>query len=188
MALVRQPTRVTFTFRDRKRKATSGFFVGDVAGQPPDPMQLGNPNALAPFAFLQEFYDNMKDVSDCAPLGYQITYSWADNATIAYGATPNVERKGVMAFRVDDVGQPTSIFTWPGLKDGAQAPNGQKISYNAPSTFTGPLAADLQSIHDKLRNGATIGASTFPVTDYRGKDFADLIDAYQQTRSSNGQG
>lgn len=186
--LIRQPTEVVFTFRDRARKSTCGFYVGDVAGLPPDPMQLANPNLAAPFAFVQEFYDNLKDVSDCAGLGYAVTYRWLDDAAIAYGANPNVERKGVMSFRVADVGNPTAIFTWPGLKDDAEGADGKSLRYTPPSTFTGPLAGDLQSIHDKLRNGATIGASTFAVTDYRGKDLAELRDAYKQTRSSGGKG
>lgn len=189
MALVRQPTEVTFKFKDRARKTTSQMYIGEAGGGPPDPIELGNPNALAPFAFLQEFYDSMKNVSDCVGLGYSITYSWdeTDNAILStYGATPNVERKGVMQFNAQSGAK--SIFTFPGMKDACEAPDGKHIIRTGPTTFGGTLATHLQSIHDKLQNGATIGVNTFPVVNYLGSDLDGLIDAYKQTRASNGKG
>lgn len=189
MALVRQPTEVTFSFRDRARKSSSGFHVGEAGGSTPDPIELANPNALAPFAFVQEFYDSMKNVSDCVGLGYSVTYKWeeTDPAVLAlYGATPNVERKGVMQFNAASGAK--SIFTFPGMKDACEAPDGKHLIRTGPTTFGGTLAAHLQSIHDKLQNGATIGINTFPVTNYLGSDLNGLVDAYKQTRASNGKG
>lgn len=191
MGLVRQPTRVTISFKDRGRTANSAFYLRDGPGGPPDPIALANPNVAAPFAFLQELYDNMKDVSDCLGVGYSVTYSWVeDPPLIAFaGGNPQVERKGVMSFRS---GAGRSIFTIPGIKFDAEASNGRKLAYNLNSAgdpvFTGPLAGDLQSIHDKLRNGATIGLINHAVTDADNDDYGAMMDAYIQHRSSSGRG
>lgn len=191
MPLVRQPTLVTITFRDRARKSSSQFYIGDSGGNPPPPMQLGNPNVAPPYAYLQELYDNLKDVSDCAGVGYSVTYSWMEEPLLAIPETgnPNVERKGVFQFGTARGGK--SIFTVPGIKLAAQAADGRHLIYTLTAgepVFGGSLAGDLQSIHDKLRNGPTIDLATYPVTSYLGDDFTSFVDAYQQTRASSGKG
>lgn len=192
MALVRQPTAITITFKDRARKATTGFFLKDSAAGAPSPIDIGNPNVAAPFAYLQELYDNMKDLSDCAGVGYSITYSWMETPVLPVPSTgnPNVERKGVMQFVTERNG--LSIVTIPGIKLAAQASDGQHLDYArdgaGEAVFQGPLAADLQSMHDKLRNGATVGINTYAAANYLGDDLGVMRDAYQQTRASSGKG
>jgi len=194
MALVRQPTLVTITMRDRARKANSQFHVGDVLGVPPDPNALAAPSAIAPFSFVYELYGNYMDVSDCAPVGYSVTYSWQEDPVPAYDAppaNPNVERKAIFQFGTVNNGR--SSVSVPGININAQAPDGKQLTYTTDPvtgepTFTGPLAGDLQSIHDKMRNGATIGATTFPVVSYLGLDYNKFEDAYQSTRASSGKG
>lgn len=184
MPIVQQPTRITYTFRDRARKATTSFHIGSVLGA------FAPPDALA--TFVGEFYGNMQDVSDCAGVGYQISYSFLESPFVSdYDGNPNVERKGVWSFNLAG-SSGKSIVTVPGITIDAQAPNGRDLAYTVDGagepTFTGAVAGDLQSIHDKLRNGATIGATTFPVTDADGNDYAQMFAAYQQTRSSKGRG
>ena len=191
MALVRQPTRVTVSFKDRGRSASTSFYMGESAGAPPDPILLGNPNAVAPFSFLQELYQSMQAASDCLGDGYSVTYSWRETPElIAFsGGNPQVERKGVLSF---DSGATRSIFTIPGIKFGAESANGRKLAYNLNAggdpVFTGANAADLQSVHDKLRNGATISLLNYPVTDADGNDYSAMRDGYIQHRSSSGRG
>jgi hypothetical protein len=189
MALVRQPTRITFKFRDRSRQGAFGFFMGEDGGSTPDPIQLGNPNALAPFSYLQEFYQSLQNASDCAGVGYEITYSWQEEPSLSsYGATPDMNRKGVLTF---NAGRTPSLFTIPGIKDAAFDSTGRKIA-RAGSTFqagaSGDIATHLQSIHDKLQNGATIGLNTYPVVDEEGNDWDGLVDAFKQNRASSGRG
>lgn len=185
MPIVQQPVRITFRFRDRARIATSAFHMGQALGAYPTADALGS--------YLSEFYANIQDVSDCAGVGYSITYSYLETPFVADYATgnPNAERKGVLSFNLTG-STSKSIFTIPGINIGAQAPDGKSLAYTVDGagepTFTGPIAGDMQSIHDKLRNGATVGAVTFPVTDADGNDFSQMFAAYQQTRSSQGRG
>lgn len=191
MALVRQPTQVTISFKDRGRAAHTSFYMGESAGNPPNPLELANPNAVAPFSFLQELYQSMQNASDCLGVGYSVTYSWSEEpALLAFaGGNPQVERKGVLSF---DSGATRSIFTIPGIKFEAEAANGRKLAYNLDAggnpVFTGPTATHLQSIHDKLRNGATINLLNYPVVDKDGNDYSAMRDGYIQNRSSSGRG
>lgn len=188
MALVRQPTRVTFSFRDRKRTTTTGFYVGESGGEPPPVLEFANPNALAPFSFVQEFYDNLKDVSDAAGIGYSVTYSWLEAPVIAVTGQPNVNEKGILSLVA---GATPSRFSIPALKDAALDSTGRKIARSGDDFIpgvTGDVSADLDSIRDKLINGATIDLVTYPVTDQEGNDVTALIDAYLQTRASGTNG
>lgn len=188
MALVRQPTRVTFTFMDRHRKSTTGFYVGDSAGVVPPVTELANPNAAAPFSFVQEFYQSLQNASDAVGVGYSVTYSWTETPTLPVSGQPNVNEKGILTFQA---GNTPSLFSIPALKDAALDTTGRKIARNG-STFiagtTGDVATHLQSIHDKLQNGATINLANYPVTDAEGNDFTALNDAYLQTRASGRSG
>lgn len=194
MALVQKPALVSMIFRDRARKASGEFHILPVGGVLPSAGELGAPSAVAPFTMVYELYGNMRDVSDCAPVGYSITYSWFEDPIVnfpAAPANPNAERKGVFQFATSNFGR--TSFSVPGININAQAPDGKQLTYNTDPvtqepTFTGPLAGDLQSIHDKLRNGATIGAVTYPVGSYLGNDITKFVDAYQQTRTSSGKG
>lgn len=184
MPLVQQPVRVTFTMKDRARKATSTFHLGQALGAYPTPDALGT--------FLGEFWSSINNVSDCAGVGYQITYSYLEAPVInTYTGNPNVERKGVWSFNLQD-SVSKSIFTVPGINIECQAPDGKNLIYTVDGagepTFGGTLGTHMDSIHDKLRNGATVGAVTFPVVDQDGNDFAQMFAAYQQTRSSKGRG
>lgn len=184
MALVRQPTLVSFSFQDRKRRSSCGFYIGDASGEPPPILEFANPNALAPFSFVQEFYDSLKDVSDAAGIGYSVTYSWLEDPVLAVSGQPNVNERGIMSF---NAGATPSKFGIPALKDAALDTTGRKMARTG-TTFiagvTGNVAADLQSIHDKLQNGATIAPNTYAVTDQEGNDYDGLRDAYLQTRAS----
>jgi hypothetical protein len=131
--------------------------------------------------FLTEFYDSIKNASDCRGLGYQITYSWEEDSVLSYGPSPEVERKGVMQF---NAGGFISSFSWPGLKADAVSADGINMPRTG-TTFSGAVATHLQSIHDKLQNGATVGIVNFPVVDRRGVDFSGLVDAYQQHRRNS---
>lgn len=180
--------------RDRARRASSEFHIGPVANVLPSPGEVGQPTGIAPFTFLYELYGNYIDVSDCAPVGYQLTYSWLEDPLPNFDAppaNPNAERKGIFAFK--SAGNGNVKMSVPGININAQAPNGKDLTYTTDPvtgepTFTGPLAGDLQSIHDKYRNGVTIGAVTYPVVGGTGLDVVKFVAAYQQTRSSKGRG
>lgn len=194
MALVQKPALVTIKMRDRSRPASGEFHVLPVGGNLPSPGELGAPSAIAPFTFVYELYGNFKDVSDCAAVGYSITYTWEEDPLLnfpAAPANPNAERKGVFQFKTTNFGRTSTSV--PGININAQGPDGKQLTYNLDPvtqepTFTGPLAGDLQSIHDKLRNGATIGAVTYPVGSYLGNDINKFDEAFQQTKASKGKG
>lgn len=194
MALIAQPLKVNLVMRDRARSAHTSFHIGAVAGALPTPAEIAFVSGIAPFSFVFELYGNFIDVSDCAPVGYDLVYSYREDPAQNFDAppaNPNVERKGVYQFSTNQNGR--TLITVPGININAQAPNGKDLTYTTDPTtgeptFTGPLAGDLQSIHDKMRNGATIGAVTYPVTGATGLDINKFIAAYQQTRASSGKG
>jgi hypothetical protein len=176
MALVQMAPKVTFTVRDRARKTTFSFHVGSNGG-------YVNPNAVDFIAYLGELGSSFDAVSDCFYESVSVSYGFYDDAVSgkSYGDSPNVERKGVFLFNTAPGF--TSHVTIPGLKAAALTEDGIHIQRTG-TTFEGTLATDLQSIHDKLQNGPTSGALTYPVTDQRGADYDGLVDAYQQHRKS----
>ena len=173
--------KVTFTVRDQQRAGYCSFYLGDVAGTLPDP------NSADFMAFLGEFATSLQNVTDCYVEQASITYEIFNDAPIQFGASADVERKGVLVFKTED--NFTTIFTIPGAKYAMfSATDGETIIRDASAAsgnFNGnPLESHLENIHDKLRNGATILLTTYPVTDRRRKDLRDLKDAYKQHRSN----
>jgi hypothetical protein len=175
----REVMKVTYTLRDQQRASFASFHIGKVAGAFPDISTGAFRN------FLGELGDNLAAVSDCYVEGYSITFSYENDADpIVYGPTADVERKAVLQFKTADGFQ--TIFTIPGAKYEMFGADGETIVRpdNSGSFNGNALEAPLESIHDKLRNGVTVGVITFPVTDRRGADFRGLLDAYKQHRSN----
>lgn len=170
--------KVTFGIIDKDQNASSSqFYVGATAGN------LPNIHDSAFRNFIGEFADNIQAVSDCYVESISVSLVLFNDAALAFGAAPDVERKGVLQFKTSD-GYET-IFTIPGAKYSMFAADGVSITRNPadPESFTGnTLATPLQSIHDKLRNGVTVGLVTFPATDRRAKDYRAMVDAYKQHR------
>jgi hypothetical protein len=180
MAFVeRDVMKITYTLRDQQRASFASFYIGKVSGAFPD---ISNP---AFRNFLGEFGDNLAAVSDCYVEGYSISFTWENDVDpIVYGPTADVERKAVLQFKVADGF--STIFTIPGAKYAMFGADGETIVRpdNSGSFDGNALEAPLESIHDKLRNGVTIGLVTYPVTDRRASDFRGLLDAYKQHRSN----
>lgn len=136
-------------------------------------------------SYLGEMIDNIEGFSDCRVSNVNITYGYAVTDNALFGDSPNVQRKGVFTFN-SDVPQVYPRVAVPGLDYDALAADGIHI-LRSGSTFSGSLAAALQGFHDKLVNGATVGAVTYPAGDYRGANIVSLKDAYQRhSRSSRG--
>ena len=173
--------KVTFTVRDQQRAGYASFYIGELAGQ------LPNPNEAEFTAFIEEFAGNLQDVTDCFVENISVSMDFYNTVGQTFGASADVERKGVLVFKTED--NFTSIFTIPGAKYAMfSATDGESIIRDlaaAAGNFNGnPLEADLESIHDKLVNGVTINLGTYPVTDRREKDIVSLKDAYKQHRSN----
>lgn len=172
--------KVTLTLRDQQRAGYASFYIGELAGQIP------NPNEAEFQAFIQEFASSMQNLTDCFVEGISISFDFFNDAAQTFGATADVERKGVLVFKTED--NFTSIFTIPGAKYTMfDTTDGETIlrDVTAPGSFAGnPLETHLESIHDKLVNGVTINLATHPVTDRREKDITSLKDAYKQHRSN----
>lgn len=180
MALNRRNTmKVTYTFRDRSPRGVfyATFYIGELAGQ------LPNPNETEFGAFISEFGDSLTNVSDCYVDGATISFDYFNPAASTFGAAADGERKAVLQFNTEDGFQ--SILTIPGAKYTMFDTDGETIIRDG-ATFTGnPLATHLQSIHDKMVNGVTINLATYPVTDRREKDLVSIADAYKQHRSNS---
>lgn len=183
MALALQPVVVTFSFRDRGNKNYScSFYLGE-----------GTPGGLVPSAssapikaYLDEFYASLRNSSDLAGVGWSLTQKYAEEPNLTdWVGMPNGAEKGVLVF---DAGNTPNLFTIPGLKDAALASDNRHIARNG-SVFipgvTGDIAVHLQSIHDKLQNGATDGVVNYPAVDNEGNDYNGLLDAYLQTRATS---
>jgi hypothetical protein len=181
MAFARRPVMsVVLTVEDKQRPSTSQFYVEEVGGLLPDL----NDNDFA--AFLTEFASSYQNATDCVVTAISVGVEWIQQTIPAFGTSPNVERKGILQFRTEDGFY--STFSIAGIKDSAIAADGTNIVRDPsnPSSFTGnAIATHLQSLHDKLVNGATIDLVTFPVTDRRGSDLVSLADAYQQHRANS---
>lgn len=181
MAFNRRNTmKVTYTVRDQDPKKVSyaTFYIGELAGQ------LPNPNEAEFTAFIAEFASSLSNVIDCYVEGATISFDFFNDAAKTFGAAPDVERKGVFTLNTEDGF--TSIFTMPGAKYSMFDPgDGSTIIHNGGSFTGNPLATHLQAIHDKLINGVTINLATHPVVDRREKDLVSLSDAYKQTRSNS---
>lgn len=180
MAFIDRGTlKVTFGVIDKdQNKSSCQFYVGEASGN------LPNIHDAAFRNYIGEFADNLQAVSDAYVESISVSLAMFNDAALAFGAAPDVERKGVLQFKTED-GYET-IFTMPGAKYTMFGADGTSIIRDAtdPELFTGnPLIAPLTSIHDKLRNGVTIGVNTFAVTDRRAKDVRAMVDAYKQHRS-----
>ena len=174
--------KVTLSLKDQSNKGNSScqFYVGAASGN------LPNIHDTAFRNFIGEFADNVAAVSDCFVESISVSLVMFNDATVAYGDAPDVERKGVLQFKTAD-GYST-IFTIPGAKYDMFGADGESIIRDPddPEDFgTNPLATPLQSIHDKLRNGVTIAPNTYPVTDRRAKDVRAMFDAYKQHRKKS---
>lgn len=180
MAFVaRDVIKVTYSVEDQQKSSECSFYVGENTGN------LPNIHDPAFRAFIGEFGDNLQAASDCFVSSISVSLALFNDASLSFGASPDRERKGVLQFATEDGFQ--TIFTIPGAKYSMFAADGETItrSPTTPGDFAGnPLEATLESIHDKLRNGVTIGAVTFPCTDRRAKDIRDLRDAYKQHRTN----
>lgn len=172
--------KVTYTFKDRGKKPSfASYYIGELAGQ------LPNPNEAEFIAFVQEFGSSLIAVSDCYIENVSCTFDFYNDAAMSFGAAADVERKAVLSMKTEDQFQ--TIFTIPGAKYEIFGPDGVSVIRDSSNSnnFTGnPRAADLNSIRDKLTNGVTINAATWPVTDRREKDIVSLIDAYKQHRGN----
>jgi hypothetical protein len=170
--------KVTYGLVDQDQHPSScQFYVSDASGTLPD---INNASFRA---FIGEMGDNLAATSDCYVESITVSLALFNDATLAFGAAPDVERKAVLQFKTED-GYET-IFTIPGAKYAMFGADGVAVTRNPtdPESFTGnTLAAPLQSIHDKLRNGVTIGLLTHAVTDRRAKDLRQMVDAYKQHR------
>ncbi len=180
MAFVsREALKVTYSIQDQERSSQCSFYIGEAGGNLPN---IHDPDFRN---FIGEFGDNLSAVSDGYVSAITFSFSLYNDANLVFGPAPDVERKGVLQFKTEDGFQ--TLFTIPGAKYSMFAADGENIIRNPadPSSFTGnPLAAPLQSIHDKLRNGVTIDLVTYPATDRRAKDIRQLVDAYKQHRSN----
>lgn len=176
---LRQVVSVTLTVEDKSGTSTTGFYVGDNAGNPID---VTNP---AFGTFVTEYAASMQNAMDCRVTQITAQYTWIQDTLPAFGGDPNVERKGILQFRTAD-GFYTTVSI-PGIKSAAVSADGVNLirDANTPGQFTGsPIETHLEGIHDKLRNGVTVGVLNFPVVDRRGADLRDLVDAYQQHRAN----
>ena len=189
MAFVIRPTAtVTFTVEDKQRASTCSFNVSlDAPGIVSLPNGFDLPlNDPAFNTYILEFASSLQNVTDCRVMAISVSYSFVQDTLPPFGSDANVERKGVLQFITEDGFQ--TIFTIPGIKNSAIAGDGVNIIRNVdvPGDFAGnPLEVHLESIHDKLRNGATVALANYPAVDRRGADIRDLIDAYQQHRSNS---
>lgn len=179
MAFIDRGTlKVTYGLVDKDQNPSScQYYVGMASGN------LPNIHDVAFRNFIGEFADNLAATSDAYVESISVSLALFNDAALAFGAAPDVERKGVLQFKTSD-GYET-IFTIPGAKYLMFGADGTSIVRDPanPESFTGnALAVPLQSIHDKLRNGVTIAPNTFPVTDRRAKDFGSMVDAYKQHR------
>lgn len=185
MAYAMRPTlKVTLTVADKAGTSTSSFHIGavDILGT----ATLPDPNNAAFQAFLFEYASSLQNAVDTRVTDISLAYTYLNDTLAAFSGDPNTERKGVLQFLTAD-GFYTTV-TLPGIKSSAIGADGVNIirDANTAGSFTGnPLETHLESVHDKLRNGVTIGAVTYPVTDRRGADVRDLVDAYQQHRANS---
>lgn len=181
MAFVaRDVLKVTYTVEDQQKSSDCSFFVGEASGA------LPNIHDPAFRNFIGEFGDNLAAASDCFVSSISISLAMFNDAAISFGASPDRERRAVMQFATEDGF--TSQFSIPGAKYAMFGPDGVSVirSATTPGDFVGnPLEATLESIHDKLRNGVTIGVNTYPVQDRRGKDLRDLRDAYKANKANS---
>lgn len=188
MAFVLRPTAtVTFTIEDKQRASTCSFNISlEAPGVVSPPGGFDLPiNSPGFSAYVLEFASSLQNVTDCRVIAISVSISWVQDTLPAFGTDANVERKGVLQFLTEDGFQ--TIFTIPGIKNSAIGGDGVSIirNVNVPGDFAGnPLETHLESIHDKLRNGATIDLANYPAVDRRGADIRDLIVAYQQHRAN----
>lgn len=173
---------VTLKFRDQSGPTSMSFNMGPAAGGVlPD---VSNSDVRA---FINELYSSVLEVSDLTGQGWNVVYSARDDAAPVYGDSPDRERKLVWQFTIPSTGK-TALVTLPGPDYAVWDVSGEIVPFtgtlDTPS-FTGTLASHLQSVHDKLRNGATSGALNFPVVDSNGEDFGALAEPpYKQHRKS----
>lgn len=174
---------ITFRLRDQSATTTTRLLLGRGAVGDALP-NLADPAVVA---YLNEMASSIANLSDCHLLGWNATYSWKNDATLAYGDSPDRERKAVLQHFVPVSGKDV-IFTIPGPKYALWDATGLHIPYDGTAdspTFTGTLATHIQSVHDKLRNGATSGAENYPVVDTNGDDVGALLEYYKQHRASS---
>ena len=181
MAFVSKPAiKITYTVRDQSRISYASFHIGKNGADYP------NVNDPAFIAFCNEFAASLQNVSDCFVSGYNITLDYENDAVPTFGPAADVERKGVLQFKTADGFY--TLFTIPGAKyDMFDPQDGETIirpSASADNFDGNPLETHLESIHDKLVNGATIALETFPATDRRGGNINRLWDGYKQHRSN----
>lgn len=166
---------ITMTIKDRSSTSSFEFNMGQTGGNFPPLQDAG-------FAtYLAEFASSIEAVSDCQVTRISATVTWVVDAPVAFGTSPENERKGVFEFNT--AGGYFGRSSVPGLAPAALANDGINIQRTG-TVFAGTLAADLQSIHDKLQNGATVNLITYPVVDGSGRDYNGLAAAFQQHRKS----
>lgn len=178
--VARDVIKLTYTLQDQEKSSEATFYIGENTGN------LPNIHDAAFRAFIGEFGDNLTALSDCFVSAININLALFNDAAITFGDAPDRERKAVLQFATEDGFQ--SKFSIPGAKYTMFGADGVTItrSPTTPGDFAGnPLEVPLESVHDKLRNGVTVGAVTYPVCDRRAKDLRDLRDAYKLHESNS---
>lgn len=174
--------KVTFTLRDQDRVSYSSIYLGkNTTG-----LLWTDVNSVDFHAYITEFATNLQALTDCFVESINVSLEWLNDAPRTFGTAADVERKAVLQFKTASGFY--TLFTIPGAKYDMFDPSTgiDIISTSAVmGDFVGnPLQTELENIHDKIVNGATIATVNYPATDRRHDNIQSLWDAYKQHRSN----